>query len=124
MKILFIDDEADLVEVVSFRLRAAGFDVSAASNGPSGIEQARAQRPDLIILDLMMPGMDGFEVAKRLKVQVSTQAIPIVVLTAAVAPNMDDKVAEMCAQAHLTKPFEADELLTIVKRLLLGPAPK
>lgn len=117
-KILVIDDERDFIETVSFSLTANGFDVSTAPNGPSGIEQARSYKPDLIILDLMMPGMDGYEAAIRLKSDKATSNIPIIVLTATVTKELGQKVRETKATDYLTKPCDLEELLKKVKSIL------
>jgi len=117
-KILMIDDEKDLVDTLSFRLQAHGFDVISASDGPRGIEKAKADKPDLIILDLMMPGMDGYEVVKRLKADNATTNVPIIILTAAVSPELTQKVCNIHAADCITKPFEPRDLLEKVKKAL------
>lgn len=118
-KILIIDDERDFVETVLFALSSDGFEVSNASNGPNGLEQAKTLLPDLIILDLMMPDMDGYEVARRLKADSQTSAIPILVLTAAVTRDLSQKIRETKAVDYLTKPCDLEELIKRVK-LVLG----
>ena len=117
-KILIIDDERDLAEMISFRLEANGFEVSSALGGPSGIEKANTFKPDLIILDLMMPGMDGYEAAKRLKADVHTSKIPIIILTAAVSPELEQRVRSISAADCITKPFEPKDLVEKVKKAL------
>ncbi len=117
-KILLIDDEQDFIETVSFSLATGGFDVSTAPDGPSGIEKASTYKPDLIILDLMMPGMDGYEVAKRLKADKATADIPIIVLTATVTKELGQKVRETKAADYMTKPCDLEELLKKVKTIL------
>ncbi len=117
-KILLIDDERDFVEMLSFALKAYGFLVSNAADGSAGITKAKAELPDLIILDLMMPGMDGYEAARRLKSDKATADIPIIVLTAAVTKELDRKVREVKAADCMTKPCDLDELLKKVKSIL------
>ena len=117
-KILIIDDEQDLVTMLSFRLQANGFEVLSALDGPSGIEKAKTDKPDLIILDLMMPGMNGYEVAKELKANNNTSNIPVIVFTAAVTPDLNQKVCKIQAADYITKPFEPKELVEKVKRAL------
>ena len=119
-KILIIDDEPDLVAVLSFRLEAHGFGVVSALNGSTGLEKAKSDKPDLILLDLMMPGMDGFQVAKRLKDDPNTAGIPIIVFTAAVNPELSQRVSEISALDYITKPFEPKDLLEKVKKVLGG----
>ncbi len=117
-KILIIDDERDFVETVSFALEADGFLVSNAADGPAGITKAKAELPDLIILDLMMPGMDGYEVARRLKSDSLVSEIPILVLTAAVTKDLSQKIRETQAVDYLTKPCDLEELIKKVKSVL------
>lgn len=117
-KILVIDDEKDLITLISARLKGHGFEVVSALEGPTGIRKAIVDRPDLIILDLMMPEMDGYEVARRLAGDPVTSTIPVIVLTAAVGPDLGQKVSEVKAADYLTKPFKADELLEKIKRTL------
>jgi len=117
-KILLINDEKDFIETVSFALSADGFDVSTAQDGPSGIGQARSYRPDLIILDLMMPGIDGYEVAGRLKSDKATSDIPIIVLTATVTKELGQKIREIKAVDCMIKPCDLEDLLKKVKSIL------
>ena len=117
-KILIIDDEQDLADVLSFRLEAHGFQVVSALNGPTGLEKAKSGKPDLILLDLMMPGMDGFGVAKRLKGDPDTAGIPIIIFTAAVSIGLSQRVSEIHALDFITKPFEPKDLLEKVKKAL------
>ena len=117
-KILIIDDERDFVETVSFALEADGFLVFNAVDGPAGITKANAELPDLIILDLMMPGMDGYEVARRLKSDSLVSKIPILILTAAVTKDLSQKIRETQAVDYLTKPCDLDEVLKKVKSIL------
>ena len=117
-KILLIDDEKDFIETVSFSLTTNGFDVSTAPDGPSGIEKARSYKPDLIILDLMMPGMDGHEVARSLKSDKATADIPIIVLTATVTKELGQKVRETKATDYMIKPCDLDELFKKIKSIL------
>ncbi len=117
-KILVIDDENDLVEMLSFRLEAAGFEMIGASDGLTGIEKAKNDKPDLILLDLMMPDMDGFAVADKLREDEGTKAIPILLFTAAVSKDLAEKVARLGAVDCITKPFEPAELLKKVRNVL------
>lgn len=117
-KILIIDDERDFVETLSFSLESQGFAVSHAPDGPSGIEKLKGEKPDLIILDLMMPGMDGYEVAKKLRADNSASRIPIIVLTAAVTPNLNQKVCQIQAVDCVTKPCDLEDLTGRIKKAL------
>jgi DNA-binding response OmpR family regulator len=116
--ILAIDDEKDLLELVRYNLDKEGFDVIVTTDGPSGLEVARAHHPDLIILDLMMPGMDGLEVCKRLRADARTARIPLVMLTAR-ATEADRVVGlELGADDYIVKPFSPRELVARVKAVL------
>ena len=117
-KILIIDDERDFVETLSFSLQSNGFVVSHALDGPGGIEKAKAEKPDLIILDLMMPCMGGYEVNKKLKADNSTSRIPIMVLTAAVTPNLNQKVCQIQGIDCVTKPCDLEDLMERIKKAL------
>ncbi|MFH0772275.1 MAG: response regulator [Candidatus Omnitrophota bacterium] len=119
-KILIIDDEADFADTLSFSLESNGFAVVSAPDGPSGIEKLKSEKPDLIILDLMMPGMDGYEVAKRLKADNATSKIPIIVLTASVTPDLKQKVCSIQAIDCVTKPCDLEDLVDKIKKALEG----
>ncbi len=113
--ILVIDDEKDLIELVRYNLEKEGFDVIGAPDGKAGLEVAREHRPDLILLDLMMPGMDGLEVCRRLREDARTAGIPVILLTAK-ATEADRVVGlEMGADDYVTKPFSPRELVARVK---------
>ena len=114
-KILVIDDEPKIVEICRDYLKAAGFDVVQAYDGPSGLSMARQAHPDLIVLDLMLPGMDGFDVCRELR---RDNAVPIIMLTARVEET--DKIIglELGADDYITKPFSPRELVARVRTLL------
>ena len=115
---LIIDDEQDLCETVKAQLEANNFKVSTAQNGQEGLDKAKNYEPDLIILDLMMPEMDGFEVCKRLKKDSKTASIPIVVLTALEQEAAAKKALSMGAEGYMVKPFEQDALLFTIREFL------
>ena len=116
--ILVIDDEKDLIELVRYNLEKEGFDVVGAADGKAGLEVAREHRPDLILLDLMMPGLDGLEVCRRLRADGRTAGIPVILLTAK-ATEADRVVGlEMGADDYITKPFSPRELVARVKTRL------
>ncbi len=117
-KILIVDDEQDLVEVVKFRLKANGYDVIVAYNGKDGLEKARTQNPALIILDLMLPEIDGYKICRMLKFDKKYKHIPIIIFTAR-AQEDDKKMGEQTgADAYVTKPFEPDKLISIINEML------
>ncbi|OGB88095.1 hypothetical protein A3H38_03365 [candidate division WOR-1 bacterium RIFCSPLOWO2_02_FULL_46_20] len=117
-KILIIDDEKDLVEMMTMRLTAMGYDIVGAGNGEEGISLARQAAPDLILLDIMMPGIDGYETLKRLKQEAKTKAIPVVMLTAVGKPDAVSRSLEGGASDYISKPFEPKTLLEKIRKAL------
>jgi two-component system, OmpR family, alkaline phosphatase synthesis response regulator PhoP len=116
--ILIIDDEADLIELVRYNLVREGFSVIAAHDGESGLRLADQKSPDLIVVDLMLPGIDGLEVCRRLRSESRTFKLPIIMLTA--KSSQSDRVVglEMGADDYITKPFSPSELVARIKALL------
>jgi DNA-binding response OmpR family regulator len=116
--ILIIDDEPDLIELVRYNLEREGMHVRSATDGHSGLQIATRQEPDLVILDLMMPGLGGLEVCKRLRDNPKTSRVPILMLTAKASEA--DKIVglQLGADDYLTKPFSVQELAARVKALL------
>jgi two-component system phosphate regulon response regulator PhoB len=118
-KILLVDDEPDALEVLGFKLRQAGYNALLAKDGTRAIALARDERPALIVLDLMLPEVDGLEVCKILRRDPNTAAIPIIMLTARAA-EMDRVLGlELGADDYVTKPFSPRELLLRIKKLLV-----
>jgi len=117
-RILVVDDEPDTLEVVEFNLRQAGFDVTTAQDGEEAIGKARTCLPNLIVLDLMLPEVDGLEVCKILRHDTNTASIPIVMLTAKAAELDRVLGLELGADDYVTKPFSPRELVLRIKRLL------
>ena len=117
-KILVVDDEPDALEVLSFNLKNAGYEVSTADDGEAALKKARQILPDLILLDLMLPEVDGLEVCKLLRRDPATSAIPIIMVTAKAA-EIDRVVGlELGADDYVTKPFSPRELVLRVRNLL------
>jgi DNA-binding response OmpR family regulator len=117
-KILLVDDEVDLVETVRFPLEMEGYHVLVSYNGEDALNQARKENPDLILLDLMLPKLDGYKVCRLLKFDERYKHIPILMLTAKTQEK--DKVLglETGADEYITKPFEMDFLMEKVKEYL------
>ena len=117
-RILIVDDERNIVEALSYNLQREGFLTLAAYDGKLGLELAQRELPDLIILDWMLPGLDGLEVCRRLQQGEDTRAIPVLMLT--VRSDETDKVLglEMGADDYVTKPFGTRELVARVKVML------
>lgn len=123
-RILIIDDDVDTLRLVGLMLQRQGYQISAASNGTLGLSKALEERPDLILLDVMMPDMDGYEVVRRLRKNPATVSIPVLMFTA--KTQIDDKVTgfESGADDYLTKPTHPTELQSHVKALLARAATK
>lgn len=117
-KLLVVDDEKDFVGFISERLEAKGFDILKAYDGKKGFEMAQSERPDLIILDVAMPEMNGYDVCRNLKMDENSKDIPIIMLTAKFQPNDILFGKEMGTDAYLTKPLELELLLNTVNALL------
>src|SRR5450432_99710 len=117
-RILIIEDEQDVIDLLTLHLRKAGFALSAATDGSSGLRKAREETPALIILDLMLPKMPGLEICKVLKTDMATRHIPIIMLTAK-AEEIDRIVGlEFGADDYVTKPFSPRELVLRVTAIL------
>jgi DNA-binding response OmpR family regulator len=114
-KILVVDDEPNIVTLLASRLRNSGYDVVSALGGESGLNKAITEKPDLILLDIMMRGLNGFEVCKRLKENDETKDIPVIILTALAEEKDLSKGLEEGANCFITKPFSAVDLLREIK---------
>jgi len=117
-RILIADDEEDVVTALQFSLESEGFKCLTAYDGKEALDKARAEKPDLIILDIMMPKMNGYKVSRLLKFDVKYKDIPIIMLTAR-AQEQDKHIGkETGADEYVTKPFEMDALVRLIKRYL------
>ena len=122
-KILVVDDEPDALELIQYNLKAGGYDVVTAADGEEALKKARATNPALVILDVMLPEVDGLEVCKRLRREPATAAVPIIMLTAK-AGEIDRVLGlELGADDYVTKPFSPRELVLRVKALLRRRTP-
>lgn len=120
-RILVVDDEESIVQLIAYNLRRAGYDVISALNGEDGLALARSEQPDLVILDLMLPGMDGFDVCKELRRETE---LPILMLTAR-GEEIDRVIGfEIGADDYVVKPFSPRELVGRVKAILRRSAKK
>lgn len=117
-RILFIEDEPDQRMMVSLRLQKNGFSVMVARDGHEGLALATKEKPDLILLDIIMPGMDGFELCQRLRSQAVTKEIPIIATTAAGTENLESKCLSAGADECLRKPYESSDLVAKIEELL------
>ncbi len=116
--ILLVEDEPEFRAVIRMRLEANGYDVIEAEDGAQGLETARQSKPDLMVLDLMLPKMGGYQVARLLKFDDKYKSIPIIMLTARSQQADRETGAQVGADAYLTKPVKADELLATIAELL------
>ncbi len=116
--VLVIDDEADIIELVRYNLEKEGFEVIGAGDGETGLSMAAGKKPDVIVVDLMLPGIDGFEVCRLLRADVRISHIPTIILTAKTGES--DRVVglELGADDYVTKPFSPRELTARIKALL------
>jgi DNA-binding response OmpR family regulator len=119
-KILAVDDEKHIVRLVQINLQKEGYEVVTASNGREALERVASDKPDLIIMDVMMPEMDGFGALKILKADTATAGIPVIMLTAKAQDADVFQGWKSGADLYLTKPFNPQELLTFVRRIFQG----
>jgi CheY-like chemotaxis protein len=119
-KILVIDDEEQLVEMVQMRLEANEYMVISAKNGAEGVQKAVETKPDLILMDVLMPEMNGYSALKHLKEEEKTKDIPVIMFT--VQRHLEDRRRSISegAAAHIVKPFEPEELMKKIKDILAG----
>ncbi len=117
-KILIVDDEPYILNILDFSLDAEGYTVLQAADGDEALRLAVAQHPDLIILDVMMPRLDGYETCRRLKEDAATKDIPVVMLTARNSREDRDKGDKAGADGFMTKPFSPQRLLDVVQEYL------
>lgn len=117
-KVLFIEDERELVELLRLRLEAAGYLFSAAFDGEEGLKKAFQDKPGLILLDVIMPKIDGLVICRQLKSDPRTKDIPVVIVSASGRKDLPRRCVEAGADDFISKPFDADELLRKIAVLL------
>jgi len=118
VKILIVEDEAEMREAIKLRLEANQFEVITAADGSEGLSKARTEKPNLIILDIMLPKLDGFRLCRMLKFDENYKNIPVIILTAKTQKTDINRGKEMGAEAYITKPFKSEELLAEINELL------
>jgi CheY-like chemotaxis protein len=121
--VLIVDDEADVSEVLAFTLRREGFRVQTASEAAEALALARSERPDIVLLDVMMPGISGWEMLERMKADDATRDIPIVMCTVLAEPRFIEKAAEQNAAGYIRKPFKPEAVVRTIKNILQAGAP-
>jgi len=123
-KVLVVEDELDVAKVVSARLRKAGYEVIHAEDGIKGVEFAHKHHPDLIVLDLCLPGAGGQSVFEQLQSSADLTSIPVIILTGIKDKFLKDELLTKGVSFYLEKPYNAEELLGMVKKLLSEPEGK
>jgi two-component system, OmpR family, alkaline phosphatase synthesis response regulator PhoP len=117
-KILVVDDEIYIVHILDFSLGMEGYEVVTALDGEQALEKVKSEKPDLIVLDIMMPKLDGYEVCKNIKSSATTQHIPVILLSAK-GRNVDQKLGfDVGADDYITKPFSPRKLVERINQLL------
>lgn len=116
-RILVVDDENDMLFAIKLHLETAGYEVLTASDGQEAFDKGRNEKPDLILLDLMLPKIDGYKVCRMLKFDEKYKNIPIIMLTACVQDEDKNLGFDVGANAYVTKPFEPEELLLEIQKL-------
>ncbi len=120
-RILVVDDEVYIAHILEFSLGMEGYEVITATGGDEALAKATAEMPDLVVLDIMMPDMDGYEVCSRLRQDERFADIPIILLTAKHGATDREKGMEVGASAYVTKPFRPQELIERIRSLLETP---
>lgn len=121
-RVLVVDDDLDLLKALNLRLRSAGYEVISAQDGLTATQLAVKMQPDVIILDIGMPGGDGHVVGRRLRSNPITTTIPVIYLTARDSVTDRHKAQELGAQGFLVKPYKNQELMSMVARSVAGPS--
>ena len=120
-RILIVDDDADQQQAIAIRLRAAGYDTTFANDGMQAVALVRKDKPDLVLLDIGLPGGDGFVVIQRLKAMSQNRVLPLVVLSARDPETNRERMLAAGAEAYFQKPANNEELLATIRKLLDEP---
>jgi two-component system alkaline phosphatase synthesis response regulator PhoP len=121
-KLLVVDDEMYILNILDFTLGSEGFEVITAANGEEALRKVNQLRPDLVVLDVMMPKVDGFEVCRAIKSKTETSHIPVILLTARDRAADRKKGEEVRCDAYMTKPFNPQKLVERIRELIGSPA--
>ncbi len=117
-RILLVEDEANILEAITFILSRAGMEVRSHGNGATAVEEVKRYGPDLIVLDVMLPGRSGLDILRDLRSDPSTEALPVVMLTAKGQAKDRETALVLGADAYLTKPFSNSEMLQLLTQIL------
>ncbi len=119
MKILVVEDNSDMVDMLQMTLEHWGYDSIVAKNGREAVDMAASQLPDLVLLDIMMPNMDGLEAARLIRQNPKTHSIPILAVTAKVFPKDREECLQSGCNDYISKPFTLEELASRIEKLLM-----
>ena len=117
-RLMIVEDDADISNMLRIYFSSLGYSVDVAPNGNEALEKTRHLMPHLIILDIMLPDIDGYEVCRRLKADDKLKSIPVVLITASIVSTITEKMKEFKADDYLIKPFEPEQLLEKIKKFL------
>ena len=117
-KILIVDDESYIIDAMRARLEFLGYEVLDANDGVAGLNRARTENPDLIILDIIMPKMHGFEVCRKLKEDPKTEKIPIIIITGAGLEDVAKNEPDIKAEAFISKPYDSKKFVELVGKII------
>lgn len=117
-RILIVEDEESLLKLESILLTSRGYHVRGVTDGAAALQEIAVNRPDLVLLDIMMPGIDGFEVCRRIKEDPQTKSIPVVMLTAKKSSMDQARGVQVGADAYITKPFKSVKIIEVIEGLL------
>ena len=117
-KILVVEDEESLLKLESILLTSKGYSVTGVMDGKAALEEIKKNRPDLVLLDVMLPEMDGFEVCRRIKEESETAGIPVVMLTAKKSNQDIERGLQVGADAYITKPFKSTRVIDVIQGLI------
>jgi len=117
-KILVVEDEESLLKLESILLSSKGYSVTGVMDGKAALEEIKKNRPDLVLLDVMLPEMDGFEVCRRIKEESETAGIPVVMLTAKKSNQDIERGRQVGADAYITKPFKSTRVIEVIQGLI------
>lgn len=116
--VLVVEDEGDVAEVLSHSLRREGYRVLTASEAAEGLAVVLSERPDIVLLDVMMPGITGWEMLERMRQDDATRQIPVIMVTVLAEPRFVEKAAEYDAAGYIQKPFRPEEVLRTIRSVL------
>ena len=121
-KVLFVDDDPLLLVLLKDAMHEHGFDVFTAPDGPTGLEAARAEKPEIVVVDVLMPRMSGFEFCRRLRAEQDFKRTPIVLFSARADPALEEKGRTAGATISLPKPVDLDQLAQVIRKALVHPS--